>query len=62
MKKNFPEDELFPYLMGTYWFRETIDLYFDSRHEMKYNEIVKVFIKRGLIRLENGRLSTPVNA
>ena len=62
MKKNFPENELFPYLMGTHWFRETVDLYFDSAYEMKYNGIVKAFIKRGVIRLENGRLYTTVKA
>jgi hydroxyacylglutathione hydrolase len=60
MKRAIGENALFPYLMGTYWFKETIDLYFNGEYELKYNEIIRTFNKRGIIRRKNGNLFTIV--
>jgi glyoxylase-like metal-dependent hydrolase (beta-lactamase superfamily II) len=60
MKKSISENDLFPYLMGTFWFKETVDLYFNREYEIKYNEIMEIFFKRGVIKQEKGNLFTTV--
>lgn len=60
MKKTFKESDFFDYLMGTRWFKETVDLYFNGAYDHKYNEIMNAFIKRGIVRQEHDRLSTTV--
>ena len=53
MKKTIHTNHFFPYLMDTYRFKETVDLYFNGKYEMKYNEIMNTFFERGIIELEN---------
>ena len=60
MKKLIPAATLFDYLMGTYWFKETVDLYFKGQYETKYEEIINSFQRRGIIKAENGGLFTTV--
>lgn len=60
MKRTIKEEDLFPYLMNTCWYKETVDLYFNGAYEIKYHEIMDAFLKRGVIRLENGNLHTTV--
>ena len=60
MKKSFDEEAFFPYLMGTYWFRETVDLYFNSEYELKYDEIMTGFLQRGIVKRRNDRIFTTV--
>ena len=60
MKKIMPADTLFGYLMDTYWFKETVDLYFKGRYEAKYDAVINSFLRRGIIQQENGDLSTTV--
>jgi hypothetical protein len=60
MKKTIKENDLNPYLMDTHWFKETVDLYFNSEYETKYNEILHTFFGRGVIKRENGNLFTTV--
>jgi hydroxyacylglutathione hydrolase len=60
MKKIMPADTLFGYLMDTYWFKETVDLYFIGQYEAKYDEVINSFLRRGIIKQENGDLSTTV--
>ncbi|MDI6775969.1 MAG: MBL fold metallo-hydrolase [Syntrophales bacterium] len=60
MKKTLKENSFFLYLMDTYWFKETVDLYFNSEYESKYNEIMNTFLKKGIIKRENGNLFTTV--
>jgi glyoxylase-like metal-dependent hydrolase (beta-lactamase superfamily II) len=60
MKKTINENDFFPFLMDTYWFKETTDLYFNSEYEMKYNEIMNSFFERGIVKRNNGNLSTTV--
>ena len=60
MKKAIKENDLFPYLMDTHWFKETVDLYFNSEYEMKYNEIMNTFFQREIIKREKGNLVATV--
>jgi hypothetical protein len=46
--------------MDTYWFKETVDLYFNGEYEMKYDEILKSFLKRGIVNQKGGNLFTTV--
>ena len=50
MKKRVREQTYFPYLMETHWFKETVDLYFNSEYEAKYTEIMNTFHKKGIIK------------
>ncbi len=58
MKKTISDNDLFPYLMDTIWYKETIDLYFNKEYEQKYNEIMNAFIKNKIVRFKNKKLST----
>ena len=60
MKKTISEKDLFPYLMDTYWFKETVDMYFNSEYEIIYNEIMNSFFEKGVIKRKNGNLFTTV--
>ena len=60
MKKNMKANTFFHYLMDTHWFKETVDLYFNREYESKYNEIMRTFLERGVIKRKNGRLYTIV--
>jgi len=60
MKKTVRESDFFPYLMNSYWFKETVDLYFSSEYEMKYEEIMNSFLRRGIVKQKDGSLSTTV--
>jgi glyoxylase-like metal-dependent hydrolase (beta-lactamase superfamily II) len=60
MKNVMPADTMFGYLMDTYWFKETIDLYFKGQYEAKYDAIMNSFLRRGIIKLENNNLFTTV--
>jgi len=60
MKKGLPADALFDYLMDTHRYKETVDLYFNGRYEAKYDQVVNSFLTRGVIKEENGCLSTTV--
>ncbi|MFZ1831168.1 MAG: hypothetical protein WAW42_20900 [Candidatus Competibacteraceae bacterium] len=50
IKKTIRENEFFPYLMTTYWFKETVDFYFNSDYETKYQEILRAFFIKGIIK------------
>jgi len=60
MKRAIGSDTFFSYLMETYWFKETVDLYFKSRYHEKYDEIVNGFIERGVVRPEGNTLYTTI--
>jgi len=46
--------------MDTYWFKETVDLYFKGQYQAKYDEVMNSFLGRGIIKQENNDLSTTV--
>ena len=60
MKKRVAESDLFDYLMGTTWFKETVDLYFDGRYEKRYDETMAEFLDRGIVTREDGIFMTTV--
>ncbi|MBN2125866.1 MAG: MBL fold metallo-hydrolase [Deltaproteobacteria bacterium] len=60
MKKAVPAESLFPWLMGTRWFRETVDLYFDGAYRSTYDGIMRDFLRRDVVRREGGVLHTTV--
>jgi hydroxyacylglutathione hydrolase len=60
MHKTVEADTFFDHLMGTWWFKETVDLYFDKAYETKYRQILESFIERGIINQQEGRFSTTV--
>ncbi len=60
MKETVNENDLFPYLMETHWFKETVDLYFNNEYEIKYNETITNFYKRDIIKKKNRSLFTTV--
>ena len=60
MNPDFKEDYFYDYLMGTFWYRETVDLYFNGQFENKYHEILKQFMSRGVVVLKKGLFSTTV--
>ena len=60
MKKSVREDSFFDLLMGTYWYKETVDFYFNGEYQAKYNEIISDFFGRGVIKRKNGKLYTTV--
>ena len=62
MKERVREQAFFPYLMETHWFKETVDLYFNSEYEAKYTEIMNAFYKKGIIKQMNGKLSATVKS
>jgi hydroxyacylglutathione hydrolase len=60
MKRIVEAETFFTYLMTTCWFKETVDLYFNSEYQLKYNEIINSFIQRDIIRHENQKFFTTV--
>jgi glyoxylase-like metal-dependent hydrolase (beta-lactamase superfamily II) len=61
MRKTVDSDSFFENLMQTYWFKETVDLYFNKDYRMQYDTIMKDFRKRGIVKEQNGHIFTAVN-
>lgn len=61
MKRAIDERDFFPYLMHTDWFKETVDLYFNGAYEVKYNRIMEAFVRRGVVKREDGKLFATVH-
>jgi hypothetical protein len=60
MKKSVNEEDLFPYLMETVWFRETVDLYFNGDYAIIYKQIMDAFFQNNVVKRESNRLVTLV--
>jgi hydroxyacylglutathione hydrolase len=60
MHRQIPENRLLPQLMESYWYKETVDLYFEGHYEEKYNEVITDFLRRGIIKNHDKILSTTV--
>ncbi len=60
MDGSVPEDSFFGRLLGTPWFRETVDRYLGGDCAGKYREIMEGFMARGIVVSRNGRLVTSV--
>ena len=62
MHKQVEEETFFDDLMGTYWFKETIDLFFNGAYRQKYEEIITDFLHRNILRRRHGKLCTTIKA
>ena len=60
MRKTMDKNSFFDQLMQTHWYKETIDLYFNGEYQAKYEAIMKDFRKRGIVKTQNGIMSTTV--
>jgi hydroxyacylglutathione hydrolase len=60
MHRQVAEHNFFQHLMGTCWFKETVDLFFGGEYEEKYNEVMKDFLRRNIVKRRNGELFTTV--
>jgi len=60
MHPGMPEKSFFPRLMGTHWYKETVDLYFGGRYEKTYEEVLNKLKKRILLKEKDGCLCTTV--
>ena len=60
MHRQVDEETFFDHLMGTYWFKETIDLFFNSEYQGKYEEVMHGFLRRDIVRRKDGTLFTTV--
>ena len=61
MKKGFPEQNFFDYLMQTPWFQETVDLFFDSRYKKIYQKIMAGFLEKEIVVIDNGQYKTSIH-
>ncbi|MFO7986008.1 MAG: hypothetical protein R6U38_09085 [Desulfatiglandaceae bacterium] len=62
MHKQVDEETFFDDLMETYWFKETIDLFFNGAYRQKYEEIIADFLHRNILRRRHGKLYTTIKA
>jgi hydroxyacylglutathione hydrolase len=60
MRRQVDEEIFFEYLMETYWFKETIDLFFNGEYQRKYEEIMSDFLRRDIVRRKDGVLLTTI--
>ena len=60
MKRTIQENDFYPYLMDTIWYPETVDLYFNGEYEKKYDEVMRGFLKRGVVKRKGASLFTTV--
>ena len=60
MHLSVQADTFFDHLMGTWWFKETVDLYFDKAYETKYQQILESFLERGIVKQKGGQFFTTV--
>jgi glyoxylase-like metal-dependent hydrolase (beta-lactamase superfamily II) len=60
MNRIVEEETFFFLLMSTHWFKETVDFYFSGEYKAKYDEIMDDFLRRDVIKRNNGTLFTTV--
>ncbi len=60
VKQAVPADDFFGYLLDTFWFRETLDFYFNGCYEIVYGQIMREFVERGIVEEQAGQLITTV--
>lgn len=60
MHGEIPEDLMFDLFMEGYWFRETVELYFNGDYRGKYDEVLGSFLRRGIVKRRNGCFYTTV--
>ncbi|MDI7261352.1 MAG: MBL fold metallo-hydrolase [Thermodesulfobacteriota bacterium] len=61
MKKGYPQDGFFNYLMTNHWFKAVVDLYFEGRYQDKFNDLMEEFLKRNSIFIKDEYYHTTVH-
>ncbi|KJS11008.1 MAG: hypothetical protein VR67_15700 [Peptococcaceae bacterium BRH_c8a] len=62
MKAGFREADFFDYLMNTYWYPETANLYFAGQYKDIYNSIIKELINKKMVYKGQGKLIASLQA
>jgi glyoxylase-like metal-dependent hydrolase (beta-lactamase superfamily II) len=62
IKRGFPVDEFFDYLMKAYRYRETVDLFFEGRYERTFTETMESLIQKGVVLIEGRKYLSTVKA
>ncbi|MBE0617255.1 MAG: MBL fold metallo-hydrolase [Proteobacteria bacterium] len=60
MRGPMGEEALYPYLLATPWFPDTVQRYFGGAGEARYRETMAALRRRGAVRVEGGRVFTTV--
>jgi len=60
MNKTVAADKFFGQLLNTNWFTETIDFYFNSDYQGKYDEIMEGFLKKNIVKRDGDMFLTTV--
>lgn len=60
MRGPVPEGDLFPRLMATAWFPDTVEAYFGSAYEAAYRRALEALSSRGAVRVSEGWVATGV--
>ena len=60
MRKTVDENSFYDDLMKTHWYKETVDLYFNAEYRPIYDAIMKDFLKRGIVTMQNGYMQTTI--
>lgn len=62
MKGGFQIDRFLEYLLTTYWYKETGDLFFNGEYERMFEETIQYLRQKGLVHVEGGKYFTTVSA
>ena len=62
MSRGFPVREFFDYLMKTYWYRETVEFFFEGHYERTSAQTMESLIQKGVVQIEGERYLTTVKA
>lgn len=60
MHSEIPEHRFFNLIMEPYWYRETVDFYFGGDYRGKYEEVLRKFLQRGIVKRKDGCFYTSV--
>jgi len=60
MKKGFPEDAFFDYLVKGPWFRETVDIFFDGDYRRIYEKVMANFLEKEIVVNDRGQYKASV--
>ena len=62
MRPGIDAATFFEHLMGTIWFPETCDFFFDADYRKTYDEVMAGLVARGILRIKQRRLFATVAA
>lgn len=60
MHRQVDEKLFFDHLMGTHWFKETLDLFFNSEYRQTYKRVMRDFLRRDIVWRKDGELFTTI--